>query len=119
MGKTYNKCDSIDYTQKQIRRIIEHYQEMSSIVEVIASCLENVGTKEASRYKGFEHIICILVDLDNAILNLSPQQKKVVTLIKVGYSRNMISSKLSLSLPTVKFHFDAAVLHITTYLNSG
>lgn len=69
--------------------------------------------------RGFERIICILVDLDTSFLTLTPRQREVVTFVKDGYSNEMISRKLNLSVATIKFHFNAAIFKISTYLNSG
>ena len=111
-------CDSIDYTPKQIRRAIERYQELRSLAEVVSSSLEDAGSIDFIKCRGFEHMVCILVDLDNSIGMLTPRQQEVVNLVKIGYSHEMISSKLKLSVATIKFHFNVAILKISTYLNS-
>ncbi|WP_285718197.1 helix-turn-helix transcriptional regulator [Pelosinus sp. IPA-1] len=69
--------------------------------------------------RGFEHIVCILVDLDKSIVMLTPRQQEVVTFVKAGYSNEMISRKLNLSVATIKFHLNVAILKISTYLNHG
>lgn len=119
MEKHSRGCGSIDYTLKQIRRTIERYQELRSLAEVVSSNLEDASTKDFVKCRGFEHIVCILVDLDNSIVMLTPRQQQVVKLIKAGYSDEIISRKLNLSIATIKFHFNAATLRIGTYLNSG
>ncbi len=116
----YSKgCGSIDYTQKQIRYTIERYQELRSLVEVVSSSLEEVGTNEIIKCRVFEHILCIVVDLDTSIEILTPRQQEVVTLVKAGYSNEIISHKLNISVATIKFHLNAAILRMTTYLNFG
>lgn len=84
----------------------------------MSSNLEDVGTMDFVKCKGFDRIICILVDLDKSILMLTPRQREVVTFVQNGYSNEMISRKLNLSVATIKFHFNAAIFKISTYLNS-
>jgi DNA-binding NarL/FixJ family response regulator len=81
--------------------------------------LEDVSTLDFVKCRGFEHIVCILVDLDKSILMLTPRQQEVVTFFRDGYSIERISHKLNLSVATIKFHFNAAISKISTYLNSG
>jgi len=107
----------VDYTQKKIKRIIERYQELVSISEVVSSCLEDGHTKEFSKCRGFEHIVCMLVDVDNSMSMLTPRQKEVVTMIKQGCSTDEISSRLNISPSTIKIHTEAAALRISNYLN--
>lgn len=86
---------------------------------MVSSSLENTGAMDFVKCRGFEHIVCILVDLDKSIVTLTPRQKEVVTFIKEGYSNEIISRKLNLSVATIKFHFNVALFKISTYLNSG
>jgi DNA-binding NarL/FixJ family response regulator len=109
----------LDYTPTQIRRAIERYQELRSLTEVVSSTLEGVSTKDFCKCRGFEHIVCILVDLDNSILMLTPRQQEVVTLIKAGYSNEVIGRELNISIATIKYHLNVAILKINSYLNSG
>ncbi len=85
----------------------------------MSSNLEDVGTSDFVKCKRFDRIVCILVDLDKSILMLTPRQREVVTFIQDGYSTAMIGRKLNLSVATIKFHFNAAIFKISTYLNSG
>jgi DNA-binding NarL/FixJ family response regulator len=109
----------LDYTPTQIRRAIERYQELRSIAEIVSSSLEDVSTNDFCKCRGFEHIVCILVDLDSSILMLTPRQQEVVTLIKAGCSNEVISRELNISIATIKFHLNVAILKINTYLNFG
>lgn len=79
----------------------------------------DVGTNEIIKCRGFEYILCILVDLDNSIVILTPRQQEVVALVKGGFSNEVISRKLNLSVATIKFHLNVAILRITNYLNVG
>lgn len=108
----------MDYTPKAIKRIIERYQELVSISEVVSSCLEDGHAKEFSQCRGFDHITCILVDVDNAMALLTPRQQEVVALIKQGYSIPVISQRLHISPSTIKIHTEAAALRISDYLNT-
>ena len=85
----------------------------------MSSSFEDVGAIDFEKCRIFEHIICILVDLDNSIVMLTPRQQEVVTLVKAGYSSEIISRKLNISVATTKFHFNTAILKINTYLNSS
>jgi len=109
----------MDYTPRQIRHTIERYQELRSIAEVVASSLEDGNSNVIIKCRVFENILCMLVDLDTSILMLTPRQQEVVTLVKAGYSNEIISQKLNISVATIKFHINAAILRINTYLNFG
>jgi DNA-binding NarL/FixJ family response regulator len=119
MEKHLRRYGSMDYTPRQIRHTIERYQELRSIAEVVASSLEDGRTNVVIKCRVFENIVCMLVDLDNSILTLTPRQQEVVALVKMGYSNEIISKKLNISVATTKFHINAAILRINTYLNFG
>lgn len=107
----------MDYTPKEIRRIIERYQELVSISEVVSSCLEDGHAKEFSKCQGFEHIVCMLVDVDNSMSVLTPRQQEVVTMTRQGYSIEEISCKLNITPSTIKIHTESAAVRISDYLN--
>lgn len=109
----------MDYTPTQIRHTIERYQELRSIAEVVASCLEDGESHVMSKCRVFENILCMLVDLDTAILLLTPRQQEVVRIMKAGYTQENISHQLNISIATIKFHRNAAILNMTAYLNFG
>ena len=119
MEKYSRRCDGIDYTLQQIRHSIERYRELRSLAEIVASNLEDAGSNDFVKCRRFEHIVCIVADLDNSIVLLTPRQQQVVKLVKAGYSHETISYKLNLSVATIKFHLNLAILKISTYLNSG
>lgn len=108
----------MEYTPKVIKRIIERYQELVSISEVVSSCLDGGHAKEFSQCRGFDHIICMLIDVDNAMVLLTLRQREVVALIKQGYSISVISQLLHISPSTIKIHIEAAALRISDYLNT-
>ena len=107
----------MDYTPREIKKIIERYQELVSISEVVSSCFEDGHAKEFSKCRGFEQIICMLVDVDQSLPLLTPRQKEVVTMLKQGFSLDEISPKLSISPSTIKIHTEAAAVRISDYLN--
>jgi DNA-binding NarL/FixJ family response regulator len=109
----------MDYTPKEIKRIIERYQELRSLAEVVSSSLDDEKSGEFSRCLGFGDIVCMLVDVDRSIPLLTPRQREVVTMLKEGCSTKAISNKLSISLSTIKIHTEASVRRITAYLNAS
>lgn len=109
--------DEMDYRPKQVRRMIECYQELRSTTELIAADYEQ-RSSEGSGQNGPEEILCMLIDLDQAIVLLTERQRQVVNLTKTGCSPVEISRKLGISPSTVKFHLDRAIFSITTCLNS-
>jgi DNA-binding NarL/FixJ family response regulator len=119
MEKNKIKGNGIGYTQHQIRRMIQRYQELRNLAEIASVSLEDESIVDFVKCKEFEQIICTLVDVDHSIEMLTPRQQEVVTFVKEGYSHEMISRKLNLSITTIKFHFRKAILKISTYQNYG
>lgn len=107
----------MDYTSKQVRRSLERYQEIRSTVELVTTNFSPVKSTGGNPQKSSD-TLCLLIDIDNALYCLTPQQYVVVGMIKEGYVFEDIQKKLNISLPTLKFHFNAAIFRILAYLNS-
>lgn len=105
------------YTNRQIRRVIKHYQELRSAVTTSASGIKDENCRRSSLYEAAD-TVCMLVDLEQALSILTMRQRMVVLLISLGYGPEFISSRLNISRVTVKFHLDAAILRIMGYLNA-
>lgn len=108
----------MDYAPKEIKRIIERYRELVSISEVVSSCFEDGHAKEFSKCRGFEQIVCMVVDVDNSMSVLTVRQKEVVELLKQGFSTYEISRKLMISPSTIKIHAEDAAVRISNHLNN-
>lgn len=107
----------MDYTSKQVRRILERYQEIRCAIELVTTNYTLVRSNGGYQQKSAD-TTCLLVDIDNALRSLTPQQHVIVTMIKQGYTTEDIRKKLNISLHTIKFHVDSAIFRILTYLNS-
>lgn len=104
------------YTLKQIRHAIERYQELRCVTQVSACRYEQV------RFTGgnlncASDTLCLLIDLDRAVQRLTARQQSVIYLLEQGYAALEISKKLNISIATIKFHLQAAINKISTYLN--
>jgi DNA-binding NarL/FixJ family response regulator len=108
----------MNYTANQLRRIVESYRELRSVTE-FSTCITDSGPKDFTGNSGFEQIVCVLVDVDKAMSTLTPRQREVIALVKSGYSNATIGKKMGVSLSTIKFHIQEAVLRMAEYLNCG
>ncbi|MBP2635984.1 MAG: Bacterial regulatory protein, luxR family [Firmicutes bacterium] len=104
------------YTSKQIRKILERYQELRSSVEwrithftFEKSCRGNCQNTADTA--------CLLVDIDNAMSSLTRRQYAIIAMIKQGFTPLEIQKKVNISRHTIKFHYDSAIFRILTYLN--
>ena len=107
----------VHYSPGQVKRLIKQYQELRNVVQFVAMRY-NQTSGRTSNVSGREEILCMLVDIEQATIILTKRQQQVIYLMKLGYSTEDISSELSISTPTIKFHQNQAVDRITTYLNS-
>lgn len=106
------------YTLKQVKRTLERYHELRSTAGVGISRFEQIRASGITNYQNMEEIICMLADIDRAVITLTSRQRAIVELVKTGYSPTLISRKLNISKSTFKGHFGAAISRITAYLNS-
>ncbi len=105
-----------DYEPRKIRNMIKRYSELRSVVEIVSTQYEYVsvsGTKG-----GKEELLCSLVDMDEAINQLSPGQQIVIRMLKMGYKEEEICSYLGISINTVRTYTRRGICRMTTYLNS-
>ena len=107
----------MSYSPGEVRQLIKKYQELRNVVQIVAMRYNRTSGR-TSNVSGREEILCMLVDIEQATIILTKRQRQVILLMKLGYSTEDISSKLSISTPTIKFHQNQAVDRITTYLNS-
>ncbi len=110
--------DSSCYTLKQVKRTLERYHELRSTAGMGISRFEQIRACGINDYQNIEEIICMLADIDRAVITLTTRQRAIVELVKAGCSPALISRKLNISKSTFKGHFGAAILRITAYLNS-
>ncbi|HWR09979.1 LuxR C-terminal-related transcriptional regulator [Sporomusa sp.] len=107
-----------EYDSKRIANIIRRYQELRSTAEITA-----VQYRQISNGGGFTHgkddIVCVLADIDQGVVVLSPRQLTVFELLKGGYQVEEIGKMLGIKPVTVKFHIQEAVLRLTAYLNTS
>ena len=106
-----------EYTLEQFTRIVKHYDELYSIVQVAAVKYEKIRTTSANTSK--EDILCTLVDVDQSIAILSPLQQKILTMLKAGHSYYEISLALQLSTARLKYAVQQALVGLTNYLNAS
>ncbi len=107
----------MNYTSRQVRRIIEHYQEIRSSIEWVTSHVNLVRSRKGN-YQKADDTTCLLVDIDNSLNSLTPRQYMIISMIKAGLTPEDIQKRVKLSVHTIKFHYDSAIFRILTYLNS-
>lgn len=105
------------YTSRQVRKIIEHYQEIRSSIEWMTSHFTLVRNSKGN-YQKTADTTCLLIDIDNSLDSLTPRQYMIISMIKDGLTPEDIQKKVKLSIHTIKFHYDSAIFRILTYLNS-
>ncbi len=107
-----------NYEPKKIANLIRRYQELRSVAEFTAVCYEFVNSS-GSPVQSKDDIICVLTDIDQGMVALSPRQRSVVRLLQMGYKVDEISLMLGISTATVKAHIQQAVIRLAAYLNSS
>ena len=75
MPKIYNAYDS-----RQVTNIIKRYQELRSVVEIVATKHDRM--RQGGPSTGKEEILCALVDIDQAMGQLTPRQRVVYSDVK-------------------------------------
>jgi len=104
------------YTLKQIRHVVERYQELRCTTEVSACHFEQVRSA-TSNLNCASNTLCLLIDLDRATKMLTARQQTVIYLIEKGYALIEIGEILKISISTIKFHLNVAINKMSTYLN--
>lgn len=104
------------YDAKQISNIIKRYQELRSVVELTSTRYERVSG--GGEQGGKEELICILIDVDTGIADLSERQQAVIRMLENGFGYEEISRLLKISVHTVQFHAQQGIYRITAYLNT-
>lgn len=107
-----------EYDAKRIANIIRRYQELRSTAEITAAQYRQISSGGGFTH-GKDDIVCVLADIDQGVVVLSPRQLTVFELLKRGYQVEEISKMLGIRPVTVKFHIQEAALRLAAYLNTS
>ncbi len=106
-----------EYDAKRIANIIRRYQELRSTAEITAAQYRQISSGGGFTH-GKDDIVCVLADIDQGVVVLTPRQLTVFELLKWGYQVEEIGQMLGIRPVTVKFHIQEAVLRLAAYLNT-
>ncbi len=106
-----------EYDAKRIANIIRRYQELRSTAEITAAQYQQISSGGGFTH-GKDDIVCVLADIDQGVVVLTPRQLTVFELLKWGYQVEEIGQMLGIRPVTVKFHFQEAVFRLAAYLNT-
>jgi DNA-directed RNA polymerase specialized sigma24 family protein len=111
----HSTAKSLEYDPRQVANLVRRYQELRSAVELVATRHDRVKISGAGTSK--EEFLCILIDVEQGISNLSSWQQKIIRMVEQGYEYCEICSMLGISVAMVKFHARQGILQLTNYLN--
>jgi RNA polymerase sigma-70 factor (ECF subfamily) len=99
---------SVDYTRKRLRELTAHKKLFSVAPDNVFLPAGPALYEEQYRL------------LQQAIDQLSPQKRKIVTLCKLeGKSYEEAAGELNISLNTVKYHLSAAMVNLNEYVRKN
>lgn len=108
----------MSYSPGEVRQLIKKYQELRSVVQVVA-IRYNRTIDRTDNVSGREEILCMLLDIKQAASVLTKRQRQVFALMQLGCSSTDIAFMLNISIPTAKFHQNQAIDRIAACLNSA